>query len=100
MKIAAHLLVAMLTLSATHAAWPQSGYPAKPVRVVLGFPPASAADLVARIVGAKMGDGLGQQIVIDNRPGASSNIVTEAVVRAPADGYTLLMGTIANTINA
>ena len=47
-----------------------------------------------------MSDGLGQQLVIENRPGASSNIATEAVVRAPADGYTLFMGTIANTINA
>ena len=100
MKTTARLLTAMLTLAAMSNAWPQSGYPAKPVRVVLGFPPASAADLVARIVGVKVADGLGQQIVIDNRPGASSNIATEAVVRAPADGYTLLMGTIANTINA
>ncbi len=100
MKTAARLLTAMLTLVAMSNAWPQGAYPAKPVRIVLGFPPASAADLVARIVGVKMAEGLGQQIVIDNRPGASSNIATDAVVRAPADGYTLLMGTIANTINA
>jgi len=100
LNLAPHLLVATLVLAAAHPASAQSGYPAKPVRVVLGFPPASAADIVARIVGAKTGEALGQQIVIDNRPGASSNIATEAVVRAPADGYTLLMGTIANTINA
>jgi tripartite-type tricarboxylate transporter receptor subunit TctC len=99
-NLAARLLIAVATLAAAQAAWPQNIYPAKPVRVVLGFPPASAADLVARIVGAKMGDAFNQQLVIDNRPGASSNIATEAVVRAPADGYTLLMGTIANTINA
>jgi tripartite-type tricarboxylate transporter receptor subunit TctC len=99
-KFAARLLIVIATLAADQAAWSQGVYPAKPVRVVLGFPPASAADLVARIVGAKMGDALNQQLVIDNRPGASSNIATEAVVRAPADGYTLLMGTIANTINA
>ncbi len=100
MKIATRPLLTIAALLVTHAAWSQSVYPAKPVRVILGFPPASAADLVARIVGAKMSDGLSQQLVIDNRPGASSNIATEAVVRAPADGYTLLMGTIANTINA
>jgi tripartite-type tricarboxylate transporter receptor subunit TctC len=100
MKITAHPLIAIVACLITHAALAQSGYPAKPVRVVLGFPPASAADIVARIVGAKAGETLGQQIVIDNRPGASSNIATEAVVRAPADGYTLLMGTVANTINA
>jgi tripartite-type tricarboxylate transporter receptor subunit TctC len=99
-KTVARLLVSIAALTVAHAAWPQGAYPAKPVRVVLGFPPASAADLVARIVGAKMGDALTQQLVIDNRPGASSNIATEAVVRAPADGYTLLMGTVANTINA
>jgi tripartite-type tricarboxylate transporter receptor subunit TctC len=100
MKITPRLLIATLLVLSAPAAWAQSAYPAKPVRVVLGFPPASAADIVARVVGAKMADGLGQQIVIDNRPGASSNIATEFVVRAPADGYTLLIGTIANTINA
>jgi len=78
----------------------QTSYPVKPVRIIIGFPPASAADIVGRVVAAKMSDGLGQQLVIENRPGASSNIATEAVVRAPADGYTLFMGTIANTINA
>ena len=78
----------------------QTSYPVKPVRIIIGFPPASAADIVGRVVAAKMSDGLGQQLVIENRPGASSNIASEAVVRAPADGYTLFMGTIANTINA
>jgi tripartite-type tricarboxylate transporter receptor subunit TctC len=91
-------LLSALAVAGTAAA--QSAYPAKPVRVVIGFPPASAADIVARVVGAKTGEGLGQQVLIENRPGASSNIATEAVVRAPADGYTLLMGTIANTINS
>ena len=100
MYIAAHLLMTIFALVPTGAAWAQGGYPQKPIRVVIGFPPASAADIVARVTGAKMSDGLNQQVVIDNRPGASSNIATEAVVRAPADGYTLFMGTIANTINA
>src|SRR4051812_1568148 len=100
MKNMPRLFIATLLMLTASGAWPQSGYPAKPVRIVLGFPPASAADIVARVVGAKMAEGLGQQVVIDNRPGASSNIATELVVRAPADGYTLLMGTIANTINA
>ncbi len=100
MKIIVLFLTAALALIASGATWSQSGYPAKPVRVVLGFPPGSAADVVTRIVSAKMGEGLRQGFVIDNRPGASSNIAAETVVRAPADGYTLFMGTIANTINA
>ena len=75
-------------------------YPAKPVRLVLGFPPGSAVDVVGRIFAAKLGEAVRQTVVVENRPGAGSNIAAEAVVRAPADGYTLFMGSIANTINA
>src|SRR5262245_26364275 len=74
-------------------------YPRGPVRVIVGFPPGSAADVAARVVGNQLGQILGTLFVIENRPGAGSNIATEAVARAPADGYTLLMGTVANTIN-
>ncbi len=75
-------------------------YPTRPVRVVVGFGPGAVADLVARTLGARMSQTLGQQIVVENRPGAGSSIAAEHVARAPKDGYTLLMATVANTINA
>jgi tripartite-type tricarboxylate transporter receptor subunit TctC len=74
-------------------------YPAQPVKIVIGFGPGSAADILARLVGKAMEAGLGQPIVIENRPGNSSMIAAQAVARAPADGYTLFMATIANTLN-
>jgi tripartite-type tricarboxylate transporter receptor subunit TctC len=74
-------------------------YPAQPIKVVIGFGPGSAADILARLVGKQMESSLGQPIVIENRPGNSSMIAAEAVMRAPADGYTLFMATIANTLN-
>ena len=100
MKFIALCLVAALSLGAAGAGWPQAGFPAKPVKIVVGFPPGSSGDLVARVLAPRLADSLGQTFVIENKPGAGSNIATEGVVRAPADGYTLLMGTIANTINA
>ena len=90
--LAVVFLPAMTTLA--------QNYPAKSVRIVVGLAPGGGTDIVARMVGQRLGTAINQQVVIDNRPGASSNIATEAVVRAPADGYTLFMGTIANTINA
>jgi tripartite-type tricarboxylate transporter receptor subunit TctC len=75
-------------------------YPARPVRLVVGFPAGGSADIVARLIGQWLSDRLGQPFVIENRPGAGSNIGTEAVVRAPADGYTLLMVSAANVTNA
>jgi tripartite-type tricarboxylate transporter receptor subunit TctC len=74
-------------------------YPAQPIRVIVGFGPSSAADILARLVGKQMEAGLGQPIVVENRPGNSSMIAAESVARAPADGYTLFMATIANTLN-
>jgi tripartite-type tricarboxylate transporter receptor subunit TctC len=76
------------------------GYPSRPVRIVVGFPPAGGTDIFARLLGQWLSERLGQQFIIENRPGAASNIATEAVVRAPADGYTLLMITAPNLINA
>jgi tripartite-type tricarboxylate transporter receptor subunit TctC len=82
-----------------HVAWAQS-YPVRPVRIVVGFPPGGGADITARLIGQWLSERLGQPFIIDNRPGAGSNIATEAVVRAPADGYTLLLAGAFNAVNA
>src|SRR5262249_45402163 len=71
-------------------AWAQA-YPSRPVRIIVPFAPAGASDITARLIGQWLSERLGQQFVIENRPGGGGNIGTEAVVRAPADGYTLLM---------
>ena len=75
-------------------------YPTRPVHWIIGFPPGGGADIVARIVGAWLGDRLGQQVIIENRPGAGTNIATEYVVRSAPDGYTLLWPGVSNAINA
>ena len=69
-------------------AWAQA-YPSRPVRLIVPVGPAGATDITARLVGQWLSERLGQQFIIENRPGAGSNIGTEAVVRAPADGYTV-----------
>src|SRR6266446_10496591 len=74
-------------------------YPAQPIKVIVGFGPGSAADILARLVGKQMEVSLRQPIVVENRPGNSSMIAAETVARASADGYTLFMATIANTLN-
>jgi tripartite-type tricarboxylate transporter receptor subunit TctC len=75
-------------------------YPVRPIRVVVGFSAGSGADITARVVGQRMGQILGQQIVVENKTGAGSSLAADLVARAPKDGYTLLMATIANVINA
>ena len=75
-------------------------YPARPVRLISGFPAGGINDLLARLIGQRLSDRLGQQFVVENRPGAAGNIATEAAVRAPPDGYTLLMLTVTHAINA
>src|SRR5688500_14122428 len=74
--------------------------PSRPVHLIVTFPPGSAPDIVARLVGQWLGDRLGQQFVIENKPGAGGNIATEYVVRAAPDGYTLLMPVSTNAVNA
>jgi tripartite-type tricarboxylate transporter receptor subunit TctC len=75
-------------------------YPSRPVRLIVGFPAGNAPDIIARVIGQWLSEQLGQQVVIENRPGAASNIATEAAVNAPADGYTLLLVVLTNVINA
>ncbi len=90
----APLLVALLLLSPILAD-AQTAYPTKPVRILVGFAPGGGTDIMTRIVAPRLAEKLGQPVVVENRPGAGGNLATEAVARAPADGYTLLMGTIA-----
>jgi tripartite-type tricarboxylate transporter receptor subunit TctC len=80
-------------------AWAQT-YPSRPVRIIVGFPPGGVADLYARLIGQWLSERLGQPFIIENRSGAGSNLATEAVVRAPPDGHTLLQVTSANAWNA
>jgi len=75
-------------------------YPARPVRIIVGFIPGSSADITARVLGQRMGQILGQQFVIENKPGAGSSLAAEFVARAPKDGYTLFLGSSANITNA
>src|SRR5690242_6545922 len=91
--------LAVTLISASRRLWAQA-YPTRPVRIVVGFPAGVAHDIVARVIAQALSDRLGQQFVVENRPGAGSNIGTEIVVRAPPDGYTLLLAISSGAINA
>jgi tripartite-type tricarboxylate transporter receptor subunit TctC len=84
---------------ASRGAWAQT-YPSRPVHLIAGFPPGGFNDATARLIGSWLSERLGQQFVIENRPGAGANLATEAVVRAPPDGYMLLVVSDANAYNA
>ncbi len=99
LKMAALCAGVMAMSVAAAASVAAQTYPTQPVRIMIGFGPGSAADILARLVGKQMEAGLGQPVVVENRPGNSSMIAAETVARAPADGYTLFMATIANTLN-
>src|SRR5258707_6035212 len=95
-----HLAVGAAALPAVLRVASAQTYPARPVRIVVGFPAGGGVDINARPIGQWLSERLGQQFVIENRPGAGSNIATEAVVRASPDGYTLLAISVANALNA
>jgi len=92
-------LVASFAALATATAAADSNWPSRPVKILLGFPPASATDVIARAVGQKLQDKWGQSVVIENRPGAGGNLGSELAAHAPADGYTIFLGTVANAIS-
>src|SRR5262245_35004326 len=95
-----HLAAGAAALSAVPRIARAQAYPSRPVHVIVGFTPGSASDILARLMGQWLSERLGQPFIIDNRPGAGGNIATEAVVRAAADGYTVLMVSVSNAINA
>jgi tripartite-type tricarboxylate transporter receptor subunit TctC len=95
-----HLAAGAATLTTmSRFAWAQS-YPARTVRIVVGFPAGGTTDIGARLIAQWLSERLGQQFIVENRPGAGTHMATETVARAFADGYTLLMATTTNAINA
>lgn len=94
-----HVAVALVGMNAGFAAHASSDYPTRPITFVVGYAAGGATDIVARLVAKSVSDSLGQPVVVENRPGANSNIGAELVSRAKPDGYTVYVGSIANTIN-
>ncbi len=97
-RLIARLSAGLLAAAFAAPALAQS-YPAKPVRIVVPYPPGGPNDIVARTVGQKLSEQLGQPVIVDNKPGASGNIGAESVAKSPPDGYTLLLLTTGHTIN-
>jgi tripartite-type tricarboxylate transporter receptor subunit TctC len=95
-----HLAVGTAALPAVSRIALAQTYPSRPVRIIVGLAAGGGADITARLIGQWLSDRLGQQFIVENRPGAGNNIATEAVVRAPADGYTLLLVGSFNAVNA
>lgn len=100
MKFVMAALVAAQALFTSAPGYAQATYPSRPVKIICGFPAGTSADIMARIYAQKLSEKFGQQFVVENRLGASGNLAAEAVARSDADGYTLLLGTVANSISA
>ena|SRR5947208_12772588 len=95
-----HLAAGAAALPAVSRMASAQAYPSRPVRIIVGQAAGSGSDIAARLLGQRLSERLGQPFVVENRPGAAGNLATEAVVRAPADGYTLLLSNVANTSRA
>jgi tripartite-type tricarboxylate transporter receptor subunit TctC len=95
-----HLAAGAAALPAVSRFASAQPYPTRPVRIIVGYPPAGTTDIIARLIGRWLSERLGQQVIVENRPGAGGNIGTEAVINSSPDGYMLLMVTPANAINA
>ena len=94
-----HLAAGAAALPAVTRVARAQAYPSRPVRWIVGYPPGGGADTVTRILGQWLSERLGQQVVIENRPGASTNISAQAVINSPPDGYTLLFYSASTLIN-
>jgi len=95
-----HLAAGAAVLPAVSRIARAQTYPSRPVRFIVGYAPGGGNDIVARLIGQWLSERLGQQFIVENRPGAATNIAAEAVVNAPPDGYTLLLAGTPNAINA
>jgi tripartite-type tricarboxylate transporter receptor subunit TctC len=100
MKSILQVLLSLMLCSIWSVASAQAPYPSKPLRFILPFPPGGGTDTLGRVIGQKLGELLGQQVVMDNRPGAGANLGAEIAAKSPPDGYTIFMGNVAHTINA
>lgn len=99
MQIVRRILCAALLAALPTASFAQAGYPNRPIRIIVAFPPGASTDIVARLVGAKLAEAWGQNVVIENRPGAGGNIGSQTARRANPDGYTLMMNSSAFAVN-